>query len=355
MPDDSQCDVLETMPDAIHPGVVRDDGDPVFIYVTPRGDLRVPGPGVGAAAGRVTRTFSLDEALGIAGAGTTIQLLPGKYYRPAELTGVKASREKPLVIRGTSRDGAKLAHICGANAPTPIYPDLPEREDWAYLKLIRCENIVIEDLATESCWPCFIYAEDCRNITLRNVQAKDGLYLLFSRGSKARGFLVEDNDWTQDPTGTMWRELAWEDLHNGLYGYYNGALFGSIDCQGDVVFRRNKVRHAYNGIRMSCSSRDEHVEGRFNLDVQIYENCFDYIRDNAVEPEVTALNWHVRHNVFYNCYAPLSFDFLSGGWWYIYGNEGWFDERPGLWYQDNRGGTILKLHDRQPFPSAKHP
>jgi hypothetical protein len=130
MPDDSQCDVLETMPEAIHPGVVRDDGDPVFIYVTPRGDLRVPGPGVGAAAGRVTRTFSLDEALGIAGAGTTIQLLPGKYYRPAELTGVKASREKPLVIRGTSRDGAKLAHICGANAPTPIYPDLPEREDW---------------------------------------------------------------------------------------------------------------------------------------------------------------------------------------------------------------------------------
>ena len=213
MPDDSECDVLETMPDAIHPGVVRDDGNPVFIYVTPRGDLRVPGPGVGAAAGRVTRTFSLDEALGIAGAGTTIQLLPGKYYRPAELIGVRAEVDKPLVIRGTSREGTKLAHICGANAPTPIYPDLPEREDWAYLKLIRCENIVIEDLAVESCWPCFIYAEDCRNITLRNVQAKDGLYLLFSRGSKARGFLVEDNDWTQDPTGTMWREIALEDLH----------------------------------------------------------------------------------------------------------------------------------------------
>ena len=59
--------------------------------------------------------------------------------------------------------------------------------------------------------------------------------------------------------------------------------------------------------------------------------------------------------VFYNCHAPLSFDFLRGGWWYIYGNEGWFDERPGLWYQDNRGGTILKLHDEPPFPSAKHP
>lgn len=353
MPTDSACDALEVMPDAIHPGILREDGDPVLIYVSPRGDLRVPGSG--PAAGRVTRTFSLDEALGVAGAGTTVQLLPGKYYRPAELIGVRATEERPLVIRGTSDGGAKLAQICGANAPTPIYPDLPERDDWAYLKLIRCENIVIEDLAVESCWPCFIYAEDCRNITLRDVRARDGLYLLFSRGSRARGFLIEDNDWTQDPTGTMWRELAFEDLHHGLYGYYNGALFGSLDCEGDVVFRRNRVRHAFNGIRMSCSSRGAEIETRCNIDVVVSENCFEYIRDNAVEPEATAVNWHVRHNRFRNCHAALSFHAVLGGWWYIYGNEGWFDDRPGLWYQDNRGGTILKLHDEPPFPREDGP
>lgn len=353
MADDQDCDALERMPDTVHPGVVRQQESPVLIYVTPRGDLRVPG--MGPAAGTVTRTFTLDEALGIAGGGTTIQMLPGKYYRPAQLTGIRGSPEHPVIIRGSSRNGIKTVHVCGSNAATPLYPNLPERTDWAYLKLIRCRNVVIEDLWVESCWPCFIYAEDCQNITLRNVHGQDGLYLLFSRGADAQGFVIENNAWKQDPTETMWRELAFEDLHHGLYGYYNGALFGSVDCRGEVTFRHNLVHHAFNGIRMSCSERNEAIKGQFNVDVQVYDNSFEFIRDNAVEPEATAINWHVRHNRFRNCHAPLSFHFLHGGWWYVYGNEGWFDERPGMWFQDNRGGTLLKLHSKEPFPDADKP
>jgi hypothetical protein len=347
------CDALERPPEQVRTGIERDpNGDPVAIYVSPRGDLRYVPPEVGPAAGQTTRTLPLDEALSLAAAGTTLYLLPGRYYRPARLTGRKGSPDQPIIIRGViAADGSRLTQIAGTNAATPIYPALPERErDWAFLKLWRCRHIEIRDVAVESCWPSFVYAEDCQNITLRNVRAVDGLYVLFARGHESRGFTVEGNEWVQDPTGSLWREIAFEELHHGLYGYYNGALFGSLDCRGDVAFHRNTVRYAFNGIRMAVSPPHPPGAGRFNVDVEVAANHFECVRDNAVEPEGTALNWHIRHNRFLNCHAPLSLHGLTGGWWYVYGNEGWFDDRPGRDFQENRGGKILKLHGDGPFP-----
>lgn len=79
----------------------------------------------------------------------------------------------------------------------------------------------------------------------------------------------------------------------------------------------------------------------------------DYIRDNAIEPEKTLLNWHVHDNRISNTHAAFSIHDLHGGCLYIYGNRLWFDERGGADYQDNRGGKIYKLRRKGPLPD--HP
>jgi hypothetical protein len=62
--------------------------------------------------------------------------------------------------------------------------------------------------------------------------------------------------------------------------------------------------------------------------VEIYDNDFQFIRDNPVEPEDHAENWWIHHNRIYNGHAWFSLDGVSGGPIYIFANVGWFDDKP---------------------------
>jgi hypothetical protein len=96
-------------------------------------------------------------------------------------------------------------------------------------------------------------------------------------------------------------------------------------------------------------ANDEPVPGladlpNTNADVHIYDNDFIRIRDNPVEPEVAAWNWHVRHNRLLDCHSWFSVDGVRGGYWYFYGNTGRFESRQG---EPGKGahtmGRVLKL------------
>src|SRR5262249_51296602 len=95
---------------------------------------------------------------------------------------------------------------------------------------------------------------------------------------------------------------------------------------GNVVVRGNKIKDAYNGVRMKADKDDPST---INANIHVYGNEFTRIRDNPIEPEVSAYNWNVRHNQLVDCHAWFSFDGVTGGFWYFYGNTSTFTSRQG--------------------------
>ncbi|MGH6919468.1 MAG: hypothetical protein ACREJ0_17385, partial [Geminicoccaceae bacterium] len=139
---------------------------------------------------------------------------------------------------------------------------------------------------------------------------------------------------TADCPGDMWRLWPWGATHDAEWEPYNGALFGGIGVGGNVLFAGNTVRNAYNGIRLypsrACRQGTKCLE-QTQRNVSVIGNTFAFVRDNPIEPELHAADWHIAHNRFFNNHAWISTDGVAGGPVYVYGNVGWFSrEIPGL-------------------------
>ena len=315
--------------------------------------------------GERIETLPYREALGGSlKPGDHVHLMAGKYWPPQQrrsettlevtpkpivLKGLKATEAAPTRICGAGRSSI----MCGSNAAVPIYPDMPTKDHFAFFKLIDCEWLEIDGMAFESCWPAAIYLENCRYITIRNIAAIDGVYVVFARGMGTKNILVENVDWRQDPSGQTWPVLDWQQVHDGRYSYLNGALLGSDAVKGNVVVRHCRVRDAFNAIRLAAPRGTDMRCA--NINVEIYDNDFERIRDNAVEPERHALNWWVRHNRIANCHSWFSFDNTAGGWRYFFGNTGWFTSKPGQAFDPNTGGKVFKFRKKKSLESPDQP
>ena len=88
---------------------------------------------------------------------------------------------------------------------------------------------------------------------------------------------------------------------------------------------------------------------RRNRDVEISGNSFTRVRDNPVEPESHAYNWIVRHNTMLDCHTWFSMDAVAGGYWYVYGNLGWFRSRQGG-PKSNMGKVLKFSMGNEPVP-----
>ena len=311
-------------------------------YAVPNGDPRVGQPA--GPGGAVART--LQGAIDRARPGDTVRLLPGVYrlVRLEDRIAIRMSGSpgRPIVVQGmgaqTVIDGGPLARA-GGRAP-PAEPGegqaffLPGfHRGLNCIEIDGAQWIVIENLTFTDCANAAVFARDSRYVTLRNARILGGAYAFLARGQGSHHFLIEDNAWTQDPAGDMWHRNHWCAYKYGALKHLNGALFGSEDIAGSVVVRSNRVAHAFNAVRMNVSAggrRDSSLRGRLNANVHIHHNRFDYIRDNVVEPEFDSTNWWVHDNVIRNAHAWFSFDGLHGGWWYVFANRGWFDDRPSL-------------------------
>lgn len=351
------CDALEEIPTMIHRGMIFEKNEhevPKLIFCSPQGDIRVL-PNRFIETGEITdyqnaplndpaktptQTYTLENAIRFAGKHTKVQLLPGKYYQPVYISKQHTNMSAPLTISGMG----KKTILCGTNSPTNIYPELPGADDYAFIKIKDTNGIVIENLYAEGCWPCFVFAENCQNVHIKHNHIQDGRYPIFAAGPDSEDFEITHNYWKQDPSEAIWQDIDWLYTHHTHYSHMNGGFFGSLNFKSGIIFSHNTIEYAFNGLRMATETDD--LSGR-NLNVQIYANTFRYIRDNAIEPEGHALNWHIYHNEFINNHAPFSFDNVAGGHWLIYGNIGWFNDQPGMPYQTGRGGKIFKF--------GKHP
>jgi hypothetical protein len=325
-----------------------------ILYAVPNGDWRlvlqrfepqaIRGPNGQPVPGPV---MSLHEALAQARPGVTIQLLAGIYTPDARGGGIQLPRsgspDRPITLRGMGSDTvidgttlkAKIQSMTSGigDLSTLLVPDFLEGSNC--LRLKDQQWIVLDNLSFRRCADAAVYVIDSQYITLRNSTIIAGLYAFFAKGTRSHHLLLEHNVWVQDPFEVMWNNYHWCEYKYGSLKTQAGALFASLDIPGGVIVRNNKVRDAFNGVRMDVSGarrlkipKQRSWIGKFNTNVEVYDNEFSFIRDNVLEPEFDATNWWFHGNRIRNAHAWFSFDGLWGGRWYLYDNVGWFDDKP---------------------------
>ncbi len=368
------------------------------------GQPELTSPSCGGALREVASTDELNKAvkdvkLGVLAPGSVIRLAATTFRlerdaAPLRLNNISGTSEEcPITLEGagaaTLVDGNRypdneqfghrlrvaLSSEAGALLGTEpeilklLSTGMPSEAPINCLKIERSSWIVIQNVNMTGCWPTAVYLYDANYITVRNSTLSGSTYAVIAHGN-SHHLLIENNRWTQDVSGDVWSAIPWGVSHHGSKAHLNGALFGGYNIKGAVVIRRNLIRHAYNGIRIKADCLGVAPCDK-NMNVEISGNTFEFIRDNSVEPEGTAVNWWVRHNRMRDVHAPFSFDGVKGGPHYVFGNVGWFTEMPEqncddrIWASDreplgkptahrecrlHRMGKTFKLGNRQERP-----
>lgn len=294
----------------------------------------------------------LQTALNKAQPGDEVHLLPGRYVSPVVMAG-KGTAKAPIRIRPAGHgavilDGGRTREQ-GRNGMMD-----PLDGDFAFVKLFAAEHVEIEGLRFENCWPTAIYMRGCHHITIRSCTGIGSRFFAYARqfdDAPCHNLLLDGVRWVQDPDYDMWEgRVTWPEVKGkpGHYdaSFFNGAMFGSFDIQGDVTIRNCEVSHAFNAIRMDMRERRIDPKGPEiprNRNVAIHDNKIAFVRDNAIEPEAGAQNWYVYNNAFYNIHATFSTDAVAMRDVFYVGNHILNDRRPGLPGQANQGGKIFKF------------
>lgn len=251
-------------------------------------------------------------------------------------------KNSPLIIRGKKdQAGNLLSVIRGVRKPG--------QSGQGCVNIRGSSNIIFENLKIENCWPTFVDIKDSTHITLRDSHIIGSKNVVYVKGGESEHFIVSRNEWIQDPTRKIWNEHDWSELHHGNLEFFNGGLFQSKDIKGNVEFSYNNVSYAFNAIRMNGKKEDL---GLKNVNVNIHNNRFSYVRDNIVEPEGTGLNWWIHHNSIHNAHAWFSLTEAALSHFYFFGNTGYNSEKPckaGSKFS-HCGGKVFKLEKSPPYP-----
>lgn len=274
--------------------------------------------------------YSFSEAISLAEKGDTLLLGPGVYPIRAQVT-LAGTSEHPIKIIGSGPDTR-------IESPTP---DLP-----ACLVFRDSHFVELHHLHISNCGDVFIALQDSSYFTFKNIDLIGGKYPILARGDGSHHILLDAISWNQDPSGAMYGDIPWSESHHGEYVHFNGSLIYAKGIPGSIILRNSRIRNAFNGIRMK-GHKDK--VGLTNMNVEIYNNLFENIRDNPVEPEVDATNWWMHHNKIRDAHAYFSFTEVAGGHWYVFRNIGVSEK---VLTGENTGGKILKFEDHGPLPTG---
>jgi hypothetical protein len=242
--------------------------------------LTSPAPAAALKGRPVTvEVSSLDElkrALSMATPGSVIRLAAGIYQIYADdpyflVKGVEGLPDQPVVIQGTPgrQDGKRGTIIDGGRSLDPMLElqehyrrpgsrpielhDLLIQKQFRTERAINCfvfEDVawlIIENLTVRNCVPApFVIYGNSRYVTIRSSTLVGAMVPVFA-GRYSDHLLIEDNVWTQDPSGytqdqsgysgrvdltprpgRMWDTIPWGVVHHGSRAYLNGGLVGSL-------------------------------------------------------------------------------------------------------------------------------
>lgn len=269
-----------------------------------------------------------------------LRLPAGVHVRQLLIEDRSGTPDDPLVIEPLHRGWIDLDQ-----RPDPR----DDRNAFIALQLKNCAYVTIRGLSLANAWPTAILLNQCRNILIEDCRFRGSREAIYAKSS--HHITVRGCHWQQDPSPghDLWHTIDWVEAHgeeggNSTYAHFNGAFFGAKSVH-DVAIQNNTIHDAYNGIRIKAVG-DDRIQN-----VDIAANTFVRIRDNPIEPEAHAWNWHIRHNEIVDAHAWFSFDGVRGGHIYVYGNRGRFLTRPGLRTSPSHTmGRLLKLSYRSTRP-----
>ncbi len=286
------------------------------IYVSPNGS----DSSSGLDAAHPLRT--LQAAIPLATPGDEIRLLPGTYPGRVSISGLHGSPEKPVTFTSDSADTSQFAVIDGGSAPgsgLQVFAFSISSSSW----------LVFRNLKVRNCWTDVMPISGSQYISVIGCDVLGGRRVVYPQ-SGSHHILVENCRWEQDER--VWTTFDWTAMHDGALSYYNGALFAPMGGGGSYVMRGNTIRNVFNGVRPKPSVWNE------DGNIEIYNNSFMNVADNAFEPEQWAWNVHFYHNQIYNNHKAFSIDGVQGGPIYVYGNTYWqskdsnaIDKVSGIW------------------------
>jgi parallel beta helix pectate lyase-like protein len=267
----------------------------------------------------------VTRAIGRAQPGDVIELRSGTYSGTIE---VRRSGRPEQAIIITAASGASVT-IDGGVDPR-VNPTF-SGEDWGEtsgtpldnqgIRIIDSDWIVIRGLRFVNCWTDAIRIQRSSYITIQDCNMdKCGQHAVSCLDFSSHHILIEGCRWTQDRR--TWTEWDWLEMHHRSLWHFCGGLIG-VRWGSDTIVRRNHVSYVYNGLTWS----PENSKGEGQSNIEVYENVFEYCRDNIIEPEGYVFNMHVYHNVLNSCpRGTFSIDRVNGGDLWIYGNTSRYDE-----------------------------
>lgn len=299
-------------------------------------------------------------------AGDRVVFSPGTYSKRLQFQNVHGEAGKPIEFvaeQGAIIDGGRrfedfnpeAQRISEERAARGKYPGINRIALEGFFCFTDCDWITVRGFYVIGVWPTIFAILNSRHIVIDNIHMQESTYAIFAEGNTTEDIVIENSSWVQDITkGDLWFRIGWNRMHDeinpGDSRAYDGDFFRSIDIKGNVTIRNNVIAHAFNAIHLYNKPRSPTL----NNDVKIYGNTFNYIRDNVVEPEFAASNWWIYHNRIFNCHKWISFEMQLSGYFFVFGNIGWFDSLPGPIADSQFGGAVLKLPpSTQPAP-GKH-
>ena len=299
--------------------------------------------------------FDLQTAINRAAPGDTVQLLPGRYTMPVQMT-TSGQLGAPIKLVGP-KTGRAILDGGGVPQNARNIGLKPMDGEFAFIKVFNARRLILRGLTFVNNWPTSIYLRGASDITVQDCDFKRGRFAIYARQGKTiktERLLIEKCHWIQDPEHQMWRgEITWENVKSQQSSndasHFNGAFFGSYNISGDVTIRSCQIRHAFNAVRMDMDDKLIKVRGTEELkiprnrDVAIYDNDFSFIRDNAVEPESGAESWYVFNNRFLNIHGTFSLDQVSCQDMFYLGNTILNNRKPEQGNTDRSGGVIFKF------------
>lgn len=301
--------------------------------------------------------MTLNDAIKQASPGDVIRLLPGRYP-PTTFLRLRGEPGRPIRVIGTAEsvfDGGRrfedvqldYNRLARELKRANHYPGVHPIAHCGHVTMEGCRHVSLEGPAFEGCWPTGIALEHCQHIRLADLSIREGSFAIYATGAGTAHILVERCTWVQDiEERRIWLDIPWakihenEDVRDDDARAFDGDFFRAYGIKGHVTIRDCTISHAFNAIHFFHADQNgQDLEQ--NRSVRIYRNRFNFIRDNAIEPEWGAKDWWVFHNSIYNCHKAFSVEPNRMGMTYWFGNTLWFDSLPTPDHNQN-GGAVWK-------------